>query len=149
MSTGLKVNFNKSMIVPINVTQDKLNILAGTLGCSIGSMPFTYLGLPLCIPRPRLQEFMPMIRKCENKLAFISQFLNQTGRLQMVNAVLSALPTFFMCSVLLPKAVIKQIDKYRKHCLWRGSSINEKGAPKAAWKMICVPKDQGGWELLT
>jgi hypothetical protein len=72
MSTGLKVNFNKSMIVPINVTQDKLNILAGTLGCSIGSMPFTYLGLPLCISRPRLQEFMPMIRKCENKLAFIS-----------------------------------------------------------------------------
>lgn len=72
MSTGLKVNFNKSMIVPINVTQDKLNILVGTLGCSIGSMPFTYLGLPLCISRPRLQEFMPMIRKCENKLAFIS-----------------------------------------------------------------------------
>ena len=144
LSTGLRVNFSKSMMVRVNVPTDKTTILAGTFGCSIGSLPFSYLGLPLCISRPRFQDFMPMISKCEKKLAFISPFLNQAGRLEMVNAVLSAMPTFFMCSIILPKAVIKQIDKFRKHCLWRGSSINEKGSPKAAWNIICVPKDQGG-----
>lgn len=45
-STGLKVNFHKSMMVPINVNETKLDILARTLGCSKGSLPFTYLGLP-------------------------------------------------------------------------------------------------------
>jgi hypothetical protein len=45
-SSSLKVNYSKSMMVPINVEDHKMQILANTLGCSIGSMPFTYLGLP-------------------------------------------------------------------------------------------------------
>lgn len=42
-STGLKVNYNKSFIVSINVDQKKLQDLANTLGCQIGQMPLTYL----------------------------------------------------------------------------------------------------------
>jgi hypothetical protein len=42
--TGLKVNYFKSMIVPINVAENKMKLLARTLGCSIVTMPFTYLG---------------------------------------------------------------------------------------------------------
>lgn len=70
--------------------------------------------------------------------------LNQAGRLQMTNAVLSALPTYYMCTLELPKAVIKQIDKFRKSCLWRGSNINGGSMPKAAWKMVCKAKEEGG-----
>jgi len=44
----------------------------------------------------------------------------------------------------LPKTVIKQIDKYRKHCLWRGSDVNSKKPPKAAWKLVCNSKENGG-----
>jgi hypothetical protein len=62
----------------------------------------------------------------------------------MTNAVFSTLPTFFICSLELPKGVIKQFDKFRKHCLWRGSVINPKKMPKAAWKLVCAPKDEGG-----
>jgi hypothetical protein len=39
---------------------------------------------------------------------------------------------------------IKKIDKYRKHCLWRGADINAKSPPKAAWEMVCLPKSEGG-----
>lgn len=49
-----------------------------------------------------------------------------------------------MCSLVVPKAVIKQIDKYRKHCLWRGAEANARKPPKAAWKMVCVSKEEGG-----
>jgi hypothetical protein len=38
------VNFGKSFIVPINVEGGKTKILAGTLGCQVATMPFTYLG---------------------------------------------------------------------------------------------------------
>ena len=54
MSIGLKVNFSKSMMIPINVSEEKLDILARTFGCSKGSLPFTYLGLPLSVSRPRV-----------------------------------------------------------------------------------------------
>jgi hypothetical protein len=40
-----------------------------------------------------------------------SSFLSDAGRLQLTNDVLSALPTFAMCTFLLPRTVIKQIDK--------------------------------------
>jgi hypothetical protein len=60
-SIGLKVNFHKSFIVPINVTDEKTEILASTLGCQIQSMPFTYLGLPLGTTKLVFQDFMPLL----------------------------------------------------------------------------------------
>lgn len=45
-STGLKVNFAKSFIVPINVDESRWDELTSTLGCQLGTVPFTYLSLP-------------------------------------------------------------------------------------------------------
>jgi hypothetical protein len=53
-STGLKVNFEKSFMVPINVPEDRFHLLATSFGCSKGSLPFTYLGLPLSITKQQL-----------------------------------------------------------------------------------------------
>lgn len=123
-STGLKVNFAKSFIAPINVSEERLDTLASVLGCSKQTFPFTYLGLPLGITKPSVAHFWPIVNKCERRMVNFSSLLTEAGRLQLVNAVLTALPTFTMCTYLLPKTVIKQIDKYRKHCLWRGSDLN-------------------------
>jgi hypothetical protein len=142
--TGLHVNYHKSNIYPINVTDQKMEILANTFHCKIGSMPFTYLGLPLSLQRPNLGDFLPLIQKFEKRLASTSIFLSQAGRLQMVNAVFSSLPTYYMCTLKLPKMVIKHIDKLRRHCLWRGADLNAKKPPQVAWKSVCKPKFQGG-----
>jgi hypothetical protein len=91
-STGLHVNYHKSNIYPINVSDQKMEILANTFHCKIGSMPFTYFGLPLGLKRPNLRAFLPLIQKIEKRLASTSVFLSQAGRLQMVNAVFSSLP---------------------------------------------------------
>lgn len=53
-------------------------------------------------------------------------------------------PDLQQCTYLLPKSVIKQIDKFRKHYLWRGSDANNRKPPKVAWPMVCVPKTEGG-----
>lgn len=105
-STGLKVNFSKSMMLPINITDERLDLLARTFGCSKGSLPFPYLGLPLGLTKPKIQDFLPLVNKCERWLGGISSMPNQAGRLQITNAVFSALPTFYMCSLEILKAVI-------------------------------------------
>jgi hypothetical protein len=74
--TGLKVNFQKSMMVPINLSQEKLNHLTRTFGCSTGSLPFTYLGLPLGLTKPKVEEFMPIVSRCEKRLVSTSIFLS-------------------------------------------------------------------------
>jgi len=40
-STGLHVNFEKSFLVPINISEDRAVHLARTFGCKVGTMPFT------------------------------------------------------------------------------------------------------------
>jgi hypothetical protein len=135
-------------MVPINVQEDDFTQLANVFGCSKGSLPFTYLGLPLSLSRPTVADFWPLVTKCERRLVSISSFLSQAGRLELTNAIFSALPTFAMSTFLLPKTIIKQIDKYRKHCLWRGSDSNNKKPPKAAWPMVSLPKEQGGLGVL-
>ena len=118
-STGLNVNFEKSFLVPINSTPDRATRLARTFGCKVGTMIFTYLGLPLGTTKPSLHEYIPMSTKIEKRLSGISKHLSYNGRLILVNYVFSALPTFCMYSLKIPPQVIKQIDVYRKHCLWR------------------------------
>ena len=131
-STGLKVNYNKSMMIPINIQQERIELLANTFGCSIGSFPFTYLELPLSLSKPKIEDFQPVVSRCEKRLLSTSIYLSQAGRLQLTNSIFSALPMFTMCTLSLPKTVIKQINKFRKHCLWRGADINDRKPPKAA-----------------
>jgi len=121
---GLHVNFSKSFLVPINMTNNRAQHLAQTFGCQLGSMPFTYLGLPLGTTKPIVQDFTPVLNRIERRLSSFSRLLSYGGRLILVNSVLTALPTFYMCSLKLPPQVIKQIDIYRKHCLWSKGDIN-------------------------
>jgi hypothetical protein len=52
LSTGLRVNFHKSSMIPINVPHDTLQSLSTAFCCQTASLPFTYLGLPLGTARP-------------------------------------------------------------------------------------------------
>jgi hypothetical protein len=84
------------MLVPINLADDKAKHLAATFGCAIGSFPFTYLGLPLGLTKPRVDDFLPLVTRCERRSVSTSLFLSQPGKLQMFNYVFSSLPTFYM-----------------------------------------------------
>ena len=143
-SVGLKVNYGKSILVPINIEQRKCERLARTFSCDIGSLPFTYLGLPLSLTKPNLVCYQPLISRVQKRLCATSVYLSQAGKLQMVNAVLSSLPSFYLSSLLIPEKIISQIDKFRRHLLWRGSDIHSRAPAKVDWKIVCKSKKQGG-----
>jgi hypothetical protein len=83
----------------------------------LGEWTFTYLGLPLIMNKPTIQDCMPLVTRIERRLVKTSNFLTQGGKLQLVNSVLSYMATFYMCSIKDPIEVLNQIDKYRRHCL--------------------------------
>jgi hypothetical protein len=99
-------------------------------------MPFTYLGLPLDTTKPIIQEYLPLLSRIERRLMGISPFTSYSGRLTLVNAVLSALSTYYISVLELPMEIIDQINKYRRHCFWRGSDLNKKGNCLAAWSKV-------------
>ena len=75
-STGLLVNFNKSFMIPINVSHSKMLDLANVFGCQVGSLPFTYLGLPMGTTKPRMEDLTPMMDKVERRLSVCSSLLS-------------------------------------------------------------------------
>jgi hypothetical protein len=60
-STGLKVNYHKSNIYPINASKDRMIHLASTFGCNIGTFLFTYLGFPMGTTKPNMDDFIPLV----------------------------------------------------------------------------------------
>jgi hypothetical protein len=60
-STGLKINFHKSSLIPINLDHAAALDIAHLLGCNVTSMPFTYLGLPLGTTKTTVQALMPLV----------------------------------------------------------------------------------------
>jgi hypothetical protein len=130
-STCLKVNYPKSNMFPMNISQERLAHLAAIFNCQVGAFPFTYLGLLLSMNKPIVQDCMPLVTRIERRLVNASNFLTQGEKLQLVNLVLSSMATFYTCLVKIPIEILNQIDKYRRHCLWNGGDINEHMAPLA------------------
>jgi hypothetical protein len=122
------------------MTNEKAQMLAGVFGCKIQFLPFTYLGLPMGTTKPRVEHYAPLMNRTERRLTATYNFLAHARRLQLVNSVLSSLPTYAMCSLHVPAAVLEYINKARRHCLWRGSDSNAKMKPLVAWKKCCKPK---------
>ena len=145
MSVGLKINFQKSTLVPINFATDVSASFAQQLGCVVGCMPFTYLGLPMGTTRPTLMDLMPMICSVERRLSSAASLLDYGSKLTLVNSVISSIAIYSMCSVKLPVKVIEHLDKLRRQCLWtRKIGEETKSTALDAWTMVCRPKSKGG-----
>jgi Reverse transcriptase (RNA-dependent DNA polymerase) len=44
---GLKINYTKSELIPLNLREDDSINLAQIIGCKISKLPINYLGVPL------------------------------------------------------------------------------------------------------
>ena len=66
--TGLKVNVHKSEMVPIREVVD-VHALVEILGCRVGTLPMSYLGMPLGASRNSPSIWNPILEKFERKLA--------------------------------------------------------------------------------
>ena len=143
-STSLLVNYSKSSMIPINVHSEKLVVLASAFSCAIGSMPFTYLGLPMGTTKPRMEDLTPLMDRMERRLSSCSSLLSYSGCLEMLNSAITPITTYAMCTLKLPVVVLDNLDRIRKQCLWRGNDRSKKGGNLAAWLMVLKPKVKGG-----
>jgi hypothetical protein len=74
----------------------------------------------------------------------MSKMLSYQGRLILVNSVLSALPTFYICPLKILIDLLEQVDKYRKHSLRNRGDVNIKGGCLAACKKDNSTKENWG-----
>ncbi|KAL0344288.1 UNVERIFIED_CONTAM: putative ribonuclease H protein [Sesamum angustifolium] len=143
--SGLKVNPAKSHIIFSRAVQQERQQILEYLGFQEGSLPIKYLGIPLTSSRLTLTDCRPLFDKVDARLAGWNHLnLSYAGRLQLIKAVLSTLHMYWASAFILPKGVLKNLEKMRKF-LWYGSTGS--GNAKVAWERICKPKEEGGLGL--
>ena len=86
--------------------------LAQTFGCSVETMPFTYLGLPMGTTRPKMEDLTPLMDRVERHLSGCATWLSYSGRLRMINIAFSPIVTYAMCTIKLPRGVIETLTEY-------------------------------------
>jgi hypothetical protein len=75
--SGLKVNFQKSLLVGINIGDSWLTEVASILNCKVGKISFLYLGLSIGGDPRRLAFWEPVVSTINSRLAgWQSRFLS-------------------------------------------------------------------------
>nr|KAJ0221381.1 hypothetical protein LSAT_V11C200050580 [Lactuca sativa] len=110
-------------------------------------LPMKYLGIPLVSTKLFNRDCKGIIDKVKNRVNdWKNKSLSYAGRLQLISVVLASLPVYWASVVLLPKGIIKEVEKIMRNFLW-SSGQSRKGVAKVSWNEICKPKMHGGLGL--
>jgi hypothetical protein len=125
--SGLKVNFNKSMLVGVNISDSWLHEAASALRCKVGKIPFLYLGLPIGGDPRRLGFWEPVLARIRSRLSgWGSRFLSFGGRLVLLKSVLTSLPVYALSFFKAPAGTISSIDSLLIKIFWGGCENSRK-----------------------
>ncbi|XP_074293162.1 uncharacterized protein LOC141620105 [Silene latifolia] len=127
--SGLHANTEKTDVYFGGVsTKIKAQILLVT-GFSEGQFPFRYLGLPLNVARNTT-----------------TKSFSYAGKVQLLNSVIFGLTNFWGACVILPKSIIKIINKLCKDFFWNSEDGSRRMIFKS-WKSIYTSWNEGGFDI--
>lgn len=111
-ATRLHLNQAKSTVAAIRCEQLPLSDVLQGFGGRTVEFPITYLGLPISTTRLCIVHLQFMLDRIKARLAgWKGRLMSIAGRRVLIRCVLSALPTFSMTVLMLPKKIISEIDK--------------------------------------
>ena len=144
--SGLRINLNKSEIVPIGSVDNVLE-LAVEIGCGIGSLPSSYLGLPLGASHKALGVWDTVEDRFRKRLSsWKAQYISKGGRLTLIQSILSSLPIYCLSLFRMPVTICNKLEKIQREFLWSGGSLAKK-SHLVNWKTVCTAKKKGGLDL--
>lgn len=111
----MKINLSKCELIPLNISPKEGSFLVSQLGYKIGTLPITYLAVPLYWKNLTSTDWDFLVQKIENKLQeWKRKLLSVGGRVVLLNYVLSSMPLYWMSFYKMPQKVKIRIDKLRK-----------------------------------
>jgi hypothetical protein len=133
--SGLKVNFNKSLLTGVNVSTSWLHEDVLVLHCHVGNFPFVYLGLPMGRDPRKLDYWKPIMSSIISRLSsWKSKFLSFGRPLILLKSLLSSLPVYFLFFFKDPAG---------NFFFWWGGE-DFRIISWVDWDSVCLPREEGG-----
>ncbi|RVW76004.1 hypothetical protein CK203_052807 [Vitis vinifera] len=139
-------------------SQDQMAVLSWLLmwfeAISVGSLPSTYLGLPLGAPHKSVVVWDGVEERMRKRLALWKrQFISKGGRLTLIWSTLASMPIYLMSLMRIPRVVRLRLEKIQRDFLWGGGLLCKWSWRFAAkresfWKLVISSKygeEEGGW----
>ena len=88
------------------------DLLIDQLHFQEGLLPMKYLGLPLISSRLTISNCQPLLLKLDQRIkGWKGMALSYAGRV-IIKSVLTALNIYWVSTVILPKGIIQEIEKW-------------------------------------
>lgn len=114
---GLCMNLDKSLMVGVGDVQN-IGALATDLGCKVGFLPISYLGLPLGVSYKSKEVWGPMVDRVRRKLAgWKAVSLTKGGRITLLKAVVASILVYFMSLFVMPSSIANPIERLQRDFL--------------------------------
>ncbi|RVX07536.1 putative ribonuclease H protein [Vitis vinifera] len=144
--SGLRINLAKSEIIPVGEVEEILE-MAVALGCKVGQLPSTHLGLPLGASNKATFVWDGVEERVRWKLALWKrQYISKGGRITLIKSTLASMPLYQLSLFCMPKIVARRLEKLQRDFLWGGGSMERK-AHLVNWERVCAGKKKGGLGL--
>ena len=107
----MKVNLDKNELISVGNVEN-VEELASNLGCKVGSLPSTYLGMSLGAPFKSVAIWDGVKERFYKRLAMWKhQYISKGGRITLIRNTLSNLPIYFMSILQMPRGVKLRLEK--------------------------------------
>jgi hypothetical protein len=120
MISGMRVNFHKSELVPVNTEDEsEMQVYAELFGCPAGKLPIKYRGIPLHYQKLRREDLQPLVDKIIKRISgWRGQLLSRAGRIILIKACLASIPIYLLSFFNFPRWSIDLINSHMSNCLW-------------------------------
>ena len=106
---------------------DNVEKLASKLGCKVGNLPSSYLGLPLGALFKSMSAWDGVEERFHKTLTtWKRQCISKGGRITPILSTLSSLPIYFMSLLCMPRMVRLRLEHIQRDFMWVGGALEWK-----------------------
>ncbi|KAM5546473.1 hypothetical protein ABKV19_002467, partial [Rosa sericea] len=146
-ASGQLVNKNKSTFYMGDSYSHRHKHVQRILEFKSGVAPFTYLGVPIFMGKPRRVHLQSIADKAKARLAgWYEKLLSMAGRVQLVHDIFQSLFLHSFSVYLWPPSLLKHLSACVRNFIWSGN-IAVRKMVTVSWRQVCAPKAESGLGL--
>lgn len=143
-TSRLQANQYKSAFYCCGMKEEDTRRVQEVSGFALSQLSFRYSGVPICSKRISVGHCDGLI---ENMICIIelwgSRNLSYMARITLINSILMSIHMYWAQVYILPRSVLKEINKICRSFLWSGHIYSHRPG-LVAWDKLCCDKKEGG-----